>query len=85
MKPIGRLLVRENDIAGVFIPYKDQTSLKPGIYEITSILDEIIIRYVGISSVHEKRVNGLDLSELLLDAPNIFLTEAEVKRVLTNE
>lgn len=75
MKPVGRFLVRGAKVAGIFCPVGD--TLKPGIYEITEVLGELIVTNIGQPAMPKARVNGLDLSGLHAERDLALMTSEE--------
>ncbi len=75
MKIIGRLLVRKDRIAGVFIPF---SNISPGLYEIREILGELTITFIG-ENASEERLSALSLDEVFAERENHFFTEKELR------
>lgn len=75
MRNLGRILIREGNIIGLFFPYS-ANRLKYGIYEIHEILDELQLVYIGEPALENKRVNALDFTSL--QDPQVMLTSQEL-------
>lgn len=77
MSKLGRILVRADGLAGVFIPYGE--GLKPGLYDIVDILEVMTIERVGKPAMIEKRLQSLSPDELLDEREKVFLTKKEYR------
>ena len=75
MQTVGRLLVREGKISGIFLPIGG--NLQAGLYDVQEIMGEIQIRYVGKPVLAEGTLNGLDLNGLMDFRPESFMTPYE--------
>ncbi len=75
MQTVGRLLVRKDKIAGIFIPIGG--NLQAGLYDVQEVMGEIQIRYVGNPVLAEGALNGLDLNGLMDRRPEPFMTSSE--------
>lgn len=76
---VGRIVVREDNVAGLFLPVGN--SLKPGIYEVTNVLDEINVKYLGKQCESDGRFNALSLSELKTESA-CLMTDEEYQEYL---
>jgi len=78
MQTIGRMLVREGKIAGLFIPINE--GLPPGVYNIMEIMGEISVRRVGDSAMDDARLNSLGLDGLYAERSDTCMTPEELKQ-----
>lgn len=80
---VGRIIVREPKVAGLFFPMR--TGLTQGVYEVRNILGEITIVRLGDSAMDNARLNGLGLSELFDERDISALTREEFKFITESE
>jgi hypothetical protein len=74
---LGRLLVRKDRIAGLFLPMPN--GLAPGIYEIRELMGEYHLKLIGQSCMQEPRLNGLELNGLMSE-PHCIMTTEELRK-----
>lgn len=75
MNIIGRLLIRKDKIAGLYIPF--DTNFEAGLYDVREIMGEIQIVFKGIPAMNPGRLNGLSCDQLI-QYPESLMTEEEV-------
>jgi hypothetical protein len=80
MKILGRILVREKGIAGLFLPM-GKCSIKPGLYNVMEIMDDLTLKYVGKPATRPARLNGISLEELMSERPGSVMTQNELDQI----
>jgi hypothetical protein len=83
MKILGRFLKRDgqNITASLFIPL-DKT-MEDGVYEISEILGELVIKRIGDSKIEKPRINALDVNELVYE--HALITKEEYKSMCSKQ
>jgi len=76
MKTLGRILVRSDNITGLFIPFGDN-SMEPGIYELREVMGEKVIVRIGYPATPMGRLSTINLDEVLDDTLGAILTRDE--------
>lgn len=81
MKIYGRLLVRKNKNAGLYIPFNPDF-LEEGIYEIRQNpwLEDLTIKYIGKPHMNITKYNALTI-ESLIQNPSSGMTKEEYSQV----
>jgi hypothetical protein len=83
MRKLGRIIVREKKLIGLFFPLGD--GLEEGIYEIREILDELVVVRIGKSAMNSRFLNAYDLNGLEMRKWDVALTAEELKEVCDKE
>ena len=76
MKTIARILIRNENEAGLFIPMSNH-GLKPGLYNLREFLGEHELVYVGSPAMDSKHMSGLSPDDILASRESALMTEAE--------
>lgn len=79
IETVGRIVVRKNKVAGLFVPFTSKAQLRPGIYDVVKIMDEPTLVYRGEIAMADK-ADALNLPDLL-DYPECLLTQKELDNV----
>ncbi len=77
MNLLGRLIVRKDKIAGLYIPFVPN-GLESGIYNVEEILGEITIKRIGTPAMESVLYDSLDLNELYAKRGGAGMTEGEI-------
>lgn len=75
---VGRILVRENNEAGLFIPI-GKVKLQPGLYDIMNILGELQLEYRGKVHGDTEYLKGLTPSQIVGNEQFLMTTEEHTR------
>jgi len=73
---LGRLVVRQDKIAGLYIPF-EPNGLQPGVWEIRSVFGELQLRRIGDPAIGNDRAGHLTLDGLFKQRDMAIRTEQE--------
>lgn len=76
MNIVGRLLIRNDKIVGIYIPFVPN-GIDPGVYNVSVILDEIVLTRIGDAS---ENVDNYDPNELC-KMHREFMTKDEIYKL----
>ena len=83
MKQLGRLIVREQGVVGVFFPNRNEP-MTEGVWAINEVLGEMQLKYLGPPKMHRARFNALSPTELVHENVKL-LTVEEYDRLIDEE